>query len=355
MTDQTFSILNPYHPAWSALFERLPRGQRDVFYTDGFARLCQQTLNREDEVHCAVFSQGDKVILYPFAKRNIGRLTGISALSDCYDITGLYGRGGLVSGGAGPVDLEHFHQAFADYCRNERIICGFDRFHPVMANERVAGPGARVIDVGGFVVVDLRPELEEIYASFKPSVRKDLRKAERHSVTCFSEAGPSYLMDFIEIYHATMQRNGATDFYYFTEDYFRSLCDLLAGQYHFYYATVADIIVSCELVLHHGKYAHSFLGGTRLDALPLSANPMLKWNIIRHLKSMGCEYFLLGGGTTPDDGVFNFKKAYAPEGVFASRIGGTVWDHQAYDKVKGTMMASGIQVLENRFQFYDLG
>ena len=349
-----FSILTPDDPAWVALFDRLPAEQRDVFYTPSFARLCQETLNRDDQVRCAVLASGEAVVLYPFARRDLGRLTPFPEFAGRYDITGLYGRGGLVSANATPEILAEFHAAMRDYCQANAIMCGFDRYHPVIANEAQASPETRVMDIGGFVVVDLRPELEAIQASFKPSVRKDIRKAERNEVRCFDESGDAHLQDFLDIYHATMARNAASEFYYFSAEYFAALCRAIPGQFQFFYAVADDRIVSCELVLLHGKYAHSFLGGTRREALPLSANPMLKWEIIRTLKARGCDYFLLGGGTHPDDGIFQFKKAYAPEGVLPSRIGGTIWDHDTYRQLREAMTAAGVAIPQNRFQFYDL-
>lgn len=349
-----FSILTPDDPAWAALFDRLPAEQRDVFYTPSFAHLSQETLNRDDEVLCAALESGESVVLYPFAKRDLGRLTAFPEFAGRHDITGLYGRGGLVASNAPAQAIGEFHAALANYCRASGIVCGFDRFHPVMANDGQAGPKTRVMDIGGFVVVDLRPPLETIHESFKPSVRKDLRKAERNAIRCFDEAGDAHLADFLDIYHGTMARNAASEFYYFSADYFATLCRTIPGQFQFFYAVAENEIVSCELVLLHGKYAHSFLGGTRRESLPLSANPMLKWEIIRTLKARGCEYFLLGGGTHPDDGIFQFKKAYAPEGVLPSRIGGTIWDHDAYRQLREAMTAAGIAIPENRFQFYDL-
>jgi len=348
-----FSILTPDHAEWTALFDRLPPDQRDVFYTPSFARLCQRTLNRNDEVLCAAMWDDDMAILYPFAKRDLGRLTAFGEFSGRYDITGLYGRGGLVAG-ANQEALAAFHAAMADYCRESSIVCGFDRYHPVMANEARAAGETRIMDIGGFVVVDLRPPLEAIQEAFKPSVRKDLRKAERNGIHCFAESGDAHLADFLDIYHGTMARNAASEFYYFSAEYFATLCRTISGQFHFFYAVAGEQIVSCELVLHHGKYAHSFLGGTRRESLPLSANPMLKREIIRYLKALGCEYFLLGGGTHPDDGIFQFKKAYAPEGVLPSRIGGTIWDFDAYRQLREAMTAAGVAIPENRFQFYDL-
>ena len=351
----TFEILNPDDPAWDALFARLPLEQQDVFYGSGFARICQGTLYPDYAVCCAAMTSREDVALYPLVRRNLSRVTGMPQLVELTDTTSLYGRGGVVSSSRDAGWLQSFHRALGQYCRDMRIICGFDRFHPVIANDSCADPGAKVMDIGGFVVVDLRPPMEQIEASFKPSVRKDIRKGERNGVSCFVESDVTHIAEFLNIYYHTMNRNAATGFYYFPEDYFRCLPRDLSGQFHFFYASCEGRVVSCELVLHHGRYCHSFLGGTRAEALPLSANPVLKREIIKVMKQRGCELFLLGGGTHADDGIFNFKRAYAPEGVYPSRIGGMVWDRAAYDSVRDQLLAAGQAVAPNRFQFYDRG
>ena len=349
----TFSILIPDNPVWADLFEMLPLDQQDIFYSPSFARLCQKTLDQNDEVLCAAMTSDAGVLLYPFVKRNLGKLTGFAEYSGYCDITGLYGRGGIVGSAAALQGTTPFHAAMAAYCRKQAIVCGFDRFHPVIGNDVRAAPDSKIMEIGGFVVVDMRPDMNVIENGFKQSVRKDVRKAERNGITCFAESSSDHLKEFMDIYYHTMGRNSASEFYYISENYFTSVAKKIPGQFHYFYALAGNDIVSCELVLHHGKYCHSFLGGTKKEALPLSANPMLKREIIRFFKTRGCEYFLLGGGSKPDDGIFNFKKAYAPEGVYPSRVGGTIWDTDTYARLRDSMLASGKDVPAGRFQFYD--
>ncbi len=219
----SFQILSPDDARWATLFEGLPRHRQDVFYSPSFARLCQSTLNRNDDVRCAAMTFGAEVVLYPFVRRNVGGLTGRSSLEGLYDITSLYGRGGIVASRTDTADLVAFHVAMEDYCRENAVICGFDRFHPVIGNDAWAASGTKVSDVGGFVVVDLRPEMSAVERSFKSSVRKDLRKAEHNGITSFWESGRHHLQEFLDIYYHTMERNSASGFYYFTPQYFEML------------------------------------------------------------------------------------------------------------------------------------
>lgn len=347
-------VLEPGDQRWSDMFHALPPEAQDVFYAPGFAALCQETLPLSQEVRCAAFtSEEGGILLYPFVRRRTGDIVKDACATGLHDTTSLYGRGGVV-GEASELDLALFHSALATYLRDIDVFCSFDRFHPVMGNQALAPPGCAARDVGGFIVVDLRPSFADLEASFKSSVRKDVRKAERNGVTCFSEANCDHLDAFLNIYYKTMDRNAASDFYYFPKSFFAGLQRHMAGQFHFFYAVHEGEIVSCELVLHHGDYCHSFLGGTLREALPLTANSLLKIEIFKRMQALDCKYFLLGGGHAPNDGIFNFKKAYAPDGIKHSFIGGTVLQPDIYARLKEAMRDAGLPTADNRFQFYDI-
>jgi lipid II:glycine glycyltransferase (peptidoglycan interpeptide bridge formation enzyme) len=285
--------------------------------------------------------------------RTVAGLVDVATPEGLRDTISLYGRGGVV-GRASADALKSFHQSLAQYMSDHGVFCSFDRFHPVMGNHAFASKACNIFEVGGFVVVDLRQSVEELKRSFKSSVRKDLRKAERNGVTCFTEPNCDHLSDFLDIYYQTMERNSASDFYYFPEAFFAGLPTEMPGQFYFFYAVHEGQIVSCELVLYHGKYSHSFLGGTRRECLPLAANPLLKETIICSMKELGCEFFLLGGGHKANDNIFSFKQAYAPDGVLPSLVGGTIWCRDDYEGLKRNMVQAGREIPSNRFQFYDL-
>ncbi len=348
-----FEVLEASDARWMELFNALPRAAQDVFYSPGFAQLCQETLDANNSVRCAVCSCEDgSVLLYPFVLRRVRDMVDIAAAGGLYDSISLYGRGGVV-GSASNAVLATFHRELAEYMRHSQVFCSFDRLHPLICNERLSPSASVTRNVGGFVVVDLHPTQAQIEASFKPSVRKDIRKALRNGVECFSESNCDHLGEFLDIYYQTMERNSASEFYFFPETFFANLSRYLPGNFSFFYAKCDNRIVSCELVLHCADYSHSFLGGTRRDALPLAANAILKFEIFKKMKALECRFFLLGGGQAPDDGIFQFKKSYAPQGVYPSLIGGTVWQPDIYDLLKQEMLAAGFQLAENRFQFYD--
>lgn len=346
-------FFSPDDPSWQDAFDRLPEDRQDVFYGPGFARLCAATINRHHKIRCAVAETAAGPILYPFALRDLRLVAGPDG-EGLSDMVGLYGRNGVVCARAVDGDaLARFHADVAAFARSESVICAFDRFHPVMENDAHACADTAVMDLGNFIVLDLRPSLEDVERGYKYSVQKDLRKAERSGVSTFVEAGTEHLDQFIQIYTETMKRNAADEFYYFDREFFISLVREMPGQFVFIYAVVGGEIVSCELALLHGHYSHSFLGGTRHEALPYAANHMLKRDLVRELRRQQCQFFLLGGGVNPDDGIERYKRAYAPEGALPSRIGGLIFDAGAIGELRRRMEISAAAMKPGRFQFYD--
>lgn len=326
-----------------------------MFYGPGFARLCETALFDRHHVRAAIWSTEHAKIILPFVQRDLAEVVGDAALAGgARDIVSLYGRGGMLFDGSDRDEIEAFHGDFAEWCRDQGIICGFSRYHPVLDNAVFAAGSTEVIDVGNFVVVDLRPSIDDIEAGFKYSMRKAIRKSERAGVTVTVEQNLDHLDTFLDVYHETLERNGARPFYYFARGFYERLPSELPGGFAFYYGWLDGEIVTCELAILSRRYASSFVGGSRAAGLEASANQNLKREMIRDLKGRGCRHFLLGGGQSPDDGVYRYKLAYAPEGARPSLVGGDIFVPDAYRDLKARMSAAGAPMAPNRFQFYDL-
>lgn len=350
----TFQVLKSGDSRWQELFAALPPERQDVFYAPGFAALCQETIHADHEVLCATWSGDGGVLLYPFVRRDLARLTGVETLAGKFDMISLYGRGGAAADPALTAEaLASFQRQLRAWAADNRVICLFDRYHPVWANEAAADPETRIMDVGGFVAIDLADGIEAVEKRYKYSIRKDLAKAERGGVSTVIETDATHLDGFLDVYTHTMDRRHARDFYYFDREFFEGLDRHLPGQFFFIHALIEGKIVSTELVLKHGLFAHSFLGGTLREAQPHCPNHRLKRDLIRWLAIEGCRYFLLGGGSSENDGIFNYKRAFAPEGVLPSRIGGLMLDPAAYQEARDIWGQAGRELDARRFQFYD--
>jgi Acetyltransferase (GNAT) domain len=341
-------------PEWNEAFARLPRNRRDVFYGPAYARLCQQTTCRDHRVLCALADTPWGPILYPFVVRALSKVTRLSTIEHS-DMVGLYGRNGIACYQEMPAEqIQAFHACIARFASDHDVVCSFDRFHPVLGNQQQTAEDVRLVEVGRFTVVSLDGDIDVIERSYRHSLRKDIKKAERSGVSTFTETGKEHLDDFLSIYLHTMDRRSAGSSYLFDIDYFKALTRFMTDQILFIYAMHDGNVVSCELVLLYGDYSHSFLGGTRHSALSFGCNQLLKRNLIRELKRGGCRYFLLGGGLSAGDGIERYKTAFAPNAQFPSYVGGRVFDQNALMQVKRTMLEAGSAVDDSRIQFYDV-
>jgi len=339
-------ILNTRDPQWRQSYDGLDETHKDIFYHPGFAAVCQESIDSRHQVRCAMVHNDKGILLYPFVQRQL-------AAGSLYDITGLYGRGGVATNIQQKSLLEEFHLEFAAWCKDHHIVCGFDRFHPVTKNHLAASTGTKIFETGQFVVLELTDPIEEIERHFEHEHRKSIKKAERAEVEIFYEQNLAHLDEFLSIYHSTLDRREAESFYYFPKNFYQGLLENIPGRFAFFYARYEGHLISCELVLFEGAYGHSYLGGTLFDYRHVCPNVLLKRDIIRYLKAQHCRYFLLGGGNRPNDGIFRYKLGFSPKGERPSYIGGTIYDPQAYENLGEVMAAKGCAINKNRFQFYD--
>lgn len=270
-------------------------------------------------------------------------------------MVGLYGRNGIACDGKMPDGLiQAFHAGIAQFASENGIVCSFDRFHPILENQRQAASDEHIVDVGRFTVLELAADIDIIERNYRHSLRKDIKKAERSGVSTFTEMGTEHLYEFVSIYNHTMDRRSAKASYRFDVEYLRKLAELMTGQFLFIYAARNGELSSCELVLICGMFSHSFLGGTLRSALPFGCNQLLKRDLIRELKGLNCRYYLLGGGVAAGDGIEKYKTTFAPDGQFPSYIGGRVFDQSGLFALKQKMLDAGKMPALGRIQFYDV-
>lgn len=349
-------FLAPTDQAWADAFQRLPLDRRDVFYSPAYGRLCAETIHSRHTVLCAVSESSAGPIVYPFVLRDLASVAG-PAGAGLRDMIGVYGRNGIAAPDDVPApELESFHAGIAAFAGAQGVICSFDRLHPALANERLAAADGTVRMVGDFIVADLRDGPAGTESRFRYSVQKAVRKAERSGVSTFiagTGRDAAHLGDFLAIYDETMARNSAKQFYYFGRPFFEKAIEYLGDDVFIIYAVWEGRVVSCEMVLLHGRYGHSFLGGTLKEALPSSANQLLKRDLMRELSRRGCHSFLLGGGVTAGDGIEAYKRAFAEDGARPSYIGMRTFNPAAMTALKGRMGEAGTPINDGRFQFYD--
>tara|TARA_Y100000590_G_C15687983_1_gene1002348 strand:+ start:379 stop:1425 length:1047 start_codon:yes stop_codon:yes gene_type:complete len=345
-----FNILDCDDSNWAYYYNELDSKSCDIFYNQNFGKVYQQSIYQKYKIKCAAFECDSGVAIYPFVLRDLI----INDEIKINDITGYYGRNGIATNISDINYIQKFHSLFYDYCISNDVITSFDRFHPIINNHKLSSLNSIVRESGNFVIINLKREIKNIENDYKHMHRKSIKKAIRGNVKIFYEQNIDNLDNFLKVYHNTLTKRNAQKFYFFSRNFYELLMKYLPENFVFFYATVDDKIISCELILLSKYYAHSFFGGTLEEYRELCSNTLLKREIIRFLNNERYHYFLLGGGVNLNDGIYRYKNGFAPSGVFKSYIGGTIYNANNYQKLKTNFQKNGILQDNGRIQFYDM-
>ena len=301
-----FEVLTPDDPRWLERWQAWP--EREVHAHPEYVRLFEG----EGQPLCAV----DDGVLYPFLLR-----------SDPVDLVTPYGYGGAFR--TGEADADGFWRAFDAWAVEHGVVSELVRLS-LFPERLLPYPGEREERLLN-VVRDLEPGADELWMDYEHKVRKNVKKARRSGLRVELDETAERLEDFLRLYEGTLDRREASDRYRFSRDFFEHVRDRLAG--HFVYAHVleGDRVVSSELALLSATSAYSFLGGTEESAFPLRPNDLLKVELMLWAKTAGKRRFVLGGGYRPGDGIFRYKRSFAPNGVVPFEIGKRILRAEAYD------------------------
>lgn len=256
-----------------------------------------------------------------------------------FDFATPYGYGGWLLEGEG--DPTQLYAAYQDWCREHHVVSEFVRFE-LFSNSR-DGYYGDVIPRTNNIVRSLDIPMEEMLMDFEHKVRKNLKKAESFGLEIMVDTNGERLEDFLEIYYGTMDRNDAAQSYYFKEDFFRQI-NTLTGNHMYFHVLLEGKVIATELVIMGSDTMYSYLGGTNGEYFAYRPNDFLKYHIIKWGAENGYRQFVLGGGYGADDGIFRYKKSFAPGGVVQFYTGQAILSQEAYDyllSLRGDLPESG--------------
>ncbi|OPY58746.1 MAG: FemAB family protein [Pelotomaculum sp. PtaU1.Bin035] len=336
---------------WLRELENIKYSRPDLHYRPEYCGLFRGT----GEAWLFVYREGDAAVVYPFLLRRVNLIPGLAGKleRDLYDITSPYGYGGpLASPAAGEGAWDGFYRCFAGYCAENGIITEFIRFHPLLSNHRSLLHHVEIERTSSVICVDLKRPDEEIWAGYERNNRKNIKKAYREGLEVVLEETPAHFNDFVSIYHHTLMRNQAGEFYYFNNDFYDCIHEELKGNFLYAHTLKSGRVISTELLLYNQTYIHSFLGGTLEEFYEYRPNNILKHEVIKWAKSRGISFFLLGGGYREGDGVFYYKRSFARGGILDFYVGKKVHDHEAVIMLEDLMAAKIPRESESYFPGY---
>ena len=295
----------------------------DVYYLSGYVKAFM--IHGDGEPQLLYYQTDTLRAIYVYMKRQ-------TFLEGIYDSITPYGYGGvLFEGNTSFENLRSFWIEYNNLMISENIIDNFVRYHPVIANANKMREVSEVVDLGNTIALDLSsPEL--IWENISSKNRNMIRKAEKNGITIHHGCDYSLFKEFIPIYNATMDKDFASDYYYFKEDFYKSIFNDLEGHYEIFYAKYCDKIVAMSIILFANKQMHYHLSGSILEYRNLAPSNLLLYKAALWGYEHNYKTFHLGGGVgSGEDGLYKFKLSFNKKSDFRFSIGKQIFNIDTYN------------------------
>ncbi|WP_084780380.1 lipid II:glycine glycyltransferase FemX [Bacillus massilinigeriensis] len=294
----------------------------DIYYSKNYVSLFAEIQKGVPE---AVFFENENgKVFYPFIKREIELKKGY------FDIVTPYGYGGPILEGS-PWLLKLFYKQFKKYALSQRIVTETVTFHPVLDNVKYMKNIMELEKIRMTTAVDLTPTLEEIRNNYSSQNIRNIKKAKREGVEIIQSTQQEEIKAFIEMYYETMDRNEASQFYYFPASYFfRQMEETDLSNTVLLLAKCNGEIIGGILFIYGKEYAHYHLGASRSDYLHLRVNNLLFDAMIELSKSLGLKALHLGGGKVEGDSLYKFKASFSNHNDYQYYLGKQIFNEETY-------------------------
>ena len=223
-----------------------------------------------------------------------------------YDFATPYGYGGWLIEGDNRSNLFY---AYEDWCDKNGIVSEFVRFHPVIGNQASAD-AYDVVPLGNTVVMDLSsPEI--IWENIISKNRNMIRKALKNGIKIFNGRFPEIYSVFRDIYNSTMDKDHAEAYYYFDEQFYKSILEDLPYNAQVFYAELDGKVIAASIMLATNGRMNYHLSGSIREFSHLAPTNLLLYEAALWGNANNYRTFYLGGGVgSGEDSLFKFKRSF---------------------------------------------
>ncbi len=280
----------------------------------------------ENQGMAVLYACNSGIIFYPFIKRQIPDYISHFDIISAYGYGGPYGSTGITS-----CHWINFWLYFDEWCHNNKIVSEVIKFG-LFGNENCYYPG-QIETVMNNIVRNLEINLDDLNREYEHKVRKNVKRAEQYKLSFELDIGEKRIDKFLNIYYDTMDRRNAEQKYYFDKNFFEWIRLEMYQNSCIFFVSYEGIPVSTELVLTSKENIYSYLGGTNPDYFQMRPNDFLKTKVIQWGHNNGYKNYILGGGYKKEDGIYRYKKAFAPGGIKEFKIGSRILDEVTYKNI----------------------
>lgn len=304
----------------------------DVYYLSGYVKAF--ALHGDGEPMLVYFESKQKPktrAINVIIRRDVAdqdEFKGILNKGEYFDSTTPYGYGSFIIEGENVEELENEYKKF---CYKQKIICEFVRFHPLLENWNKLEDFYETTLLGNTVYIDTTSE-ETIWQNMISQCRNKIRKATKNGLKVYWGRYPEIIDDFMAIYNETMDKDNATDYYYFKRDFYESILDDLKDQAMWFYAKKDDEIVASAIFMFCNGNVHYHLSGAKREYQKFAPINLILAEAALWACNHGYKKLHMGGGLgAQEDDLYKFKKSFNRQEDAQFYIGKRIWNQEKYD------------------------
>ncbi len=337
-----FKIIELDDPIWRKYLDSSFR--YDFHHTPSYHKIEKKM---GDQVLLFVAEDNKDFIAFPLIIKEIPH-------SSHRDATSVYGYAGPISSRATsdlPQELIiHFQQKFIEYCTDHSIISVFSRLHPLIDQTSFFHGFGHLLSLNKTVSIDLTVPSDDQRRVYRKSLKSELNQLRRFGFTVEAAKDNQELESFIDIYHSTMDKLGASDNYYFSREYFYTFlenkdfeCKLLVAKFE------GEIVAGAIFTIVNGIMQYH-LAGTSSELVHKAPMKLILDEARLMANSLNLKYLHLGGGVggEDNDSLFRFKSGFSKNFYqFA------VWK-MVVDPLKYNEMVKNMELENSKSNFFPL-
>ena len=319
----------------------------DIYFEKEYAKLYEKIENGKIEEFILKSENG--IIKNLFLKRKIEN-------ENFFDIITPYGYGGpiIIETDNKEKLLKEYNEQFSNFCSENNIVSEFIRFHPIYANALDFKNVYEVEYSRKTIGTNLKYFNDPVQEEFSKNARREIKQALKKDIQVHIIEKPDNLDNFKKLYYETMERNCASEYYYFDENYFNEMILKLRDYILLIELEFESEIIASEIYLIKGKILHAHLLGSCSKLLELNAGSLIEAMAAKWGKEHEFEYIHHGGGRTsdPEDSLFKYKKKFGKNTEFDFYIGKKIWNKEIYEKLVEKRQLTEKEKESNFFPLY---
>lgn len=305
----------------------------DVYWLSGYVKAFQ--IHGDGEPLLFLYEDGNTRGINVVMKRDIAddvNFKGKIEKGKYFDFASPYGYGGWIIEGK---DKKGLFEAYEKWLRKHEIISEFVRFHPMIKNHESCDDYYEVTRLGEVVHLDLSSP-ETIWNNITSKNRNMIRKAVKNEIEIFNGRFPEIYEKFRVIYNGTMDKDEADKYYYFGEEFYRSVLDDLSQNAQVFWAEKDSQVIAASIILTENGRMNYHLSGSLREFYSLAPTNLLLYKAALWGCANGCRTLYLGGGVgSGEDNLFKFKRSFYKGDLTHFYIGKRVFDQEKYNKLIG--------------------